>query len=245
MRRAGTGRVRRGTRAGRLGRPDAVAGPGRRHTGRPARTCIQPTGGVGQTGAMIDLDVSAVLFDLDGTLVDSTAAVRRAWDRAAAALQVPVAAFEPYLHGIPAPQVFARVVPGLSPDEVRDLTHEMLASQALDTADVRALPGAAASLAGLPDGRWAIVTSADARLASARIAAAGLPVPPVLVTTDDVAVGKPDPACYLLAAAKLDVEPRRCLVVEDAPAGVMSGRAAGMQVLGVLTTYPHLDAPYR
>jgi sugar-phosphatase len=140
--------------------------------------------------------------------------------------------------------VFARVATWLEPAAVRDLTEQMLAQQAADTGDVRPTPGAHAALAALPDDRWAIVTSGDRRLAKARIAAAGLPVPRVLVTSDDVRAGKPDPECYLLAAADLGAEPGRCLVVEDAPAGVAAGRAAGMAVLGLLTTYEDLAATY-
>ncbi len=168
---------------------------------------------------MIDLDADAVLFDLDGTLVDSSASVLRAWYRVAAALAIPFAEFEPYVHGIPAPDVFALVAPDLAPADVRDMTEQMLAAQALDR-DVQTTPGALAALAAVPANRWAIVTSGDRRLASARIAAAGLPVPQILVTSDDVDAGKPDPACYLLAAVNCGVEPRRCLVIEDAPAGV-------------------------
>lgn len=192
---------------------------------------------------MIDLDADAVLFDLDGTLVDSWASVLRAWHRVAAALAIPFAEFEPYVHGIPAPEVFALVAPDLAPADVLDVTEQMLAAQARDR-DVRPTPGALEALGALPADRWAIVTSGDRRLASARIAAAGLPVPQVLVTSDDVDSGKPDPACYLLAAAECGAEPARCVVIEDAPAGVAAGHAAGMTVLGLRTTYPELDAPY-
>ncbi len=186
-------------------------------------------------------DVERILFDLDGTLVDSTASVRRAWERVSGQLARPMSAFEPYLHGIPAPQVFAVVTPELTPEQVADLTEQMLVQQVGDTAGVVAQPGARAAVDDLPDGRWAVVTSGDRRLAPARLRAAGLPIPPVLITTDDVEVGKPDPACYLLAARRLRTVPRRCLVVEDAPAGIAAGRAAGMPVLGVRTTYPELD----
>jgi sugar-phosphatase len=89
----------------------------------------------------------------------------------------------------------------------------------------------------------AIVTSGGVRLSSARIAAAGLARPAVVVTADDVSLGKPDPAPYLMGAAKLGFPPERCLVVEDAPAGVISARAAGCPVVGVLTTHTELDAP--
>jgi mannitol-1-/sugar-/sorbitol-6-phosphatase len=191
---------------------------------------------------VIDFEVEAVLFDLDGTLVDSTASVRRAWAAMADELGVPLADFESYMHGIPGPQVFAAVLPAMPPDEARTLATRMNAEQAGDTDGVRAMPGAAAALTGLPHSRWAIVTSGDQRLATARIAAAGLPRPHVLVTFDDVRAGKPDPECYLVAASRLGRAPARCLVVEDAPAGVAAGRAAGMPVLGVLTTYRHLDA---
>jgi mannitol-1-/sugar-/sorbitol-6-phosphatase len=185
--------------------------------------------------------VDAVLFDLDGTLVDSSASVARAWRRVATEVGVPIEQFEPYLHGIPAPQVFALVTPWLPGSRISQLTDRMLAEQAADIGDVAAQPGALAALANLPASRWAIVTSGDRRLAPARIGAAGLPAPRVLITTDDVVVGKPDPACYLLGAKRLGYPPDRCLVVEDAPAGIASAMAAGMTVLGVLTTYEALD----
>ncbi len=190
---------------------------------------------------MLNFAGDAVLFDLDGTLVDSSASVLRAWHRVAIALNIPFSAFEPYVHGIPAPEVFATVAPGLSPHEARRLSDEMLVAQAADT-DVTPTPGALAVLRTLPTLRWAIVTSGDLRLALARIAAAGLPMPQVLVTSDDVDTGKPDPACYLIAASRLGFRPDRCLVVEDAPAGVQAGLAAGIPVLGVLSTYPQLEA---
>jgi sugar-phosphatase len=189
---------------------------------------------------VIDFDCDAVLFDLDGTLVDSTAAVIRAWRVTAAKLDIPFAAFEPYLHGIPGDQVMATVAPHLAPEQIDELSQWMLASEAQDTDGVVAAPGAADALDGLPPTRWAIVTSGDTRLATARIAAAGLPMPAVLVTIDGVRKGKPDPEPYLQAAARLGFAPARCLVVEDAPAGVESGQRAGMPVLGVLTTYRRL-----
>lgn len=189
---------------------------------------------------MTEFVVDAVLFDLDGTLLDSSASVLRAWRRVADRLQLPTTAFDPYLHGIPAPQVFTAVAPGLSAPAVAELSEWMLCEQAADGGDVVAMPGARELLAAVPADRWAVVTSGDRRLATSRIRAAGLPIPGLLVTADDVKVGKPDPACYLVAAARLGRPPHRCLVVEDAPAGIEAARRAAMPVLGVLATYPDL-----
>jgi sugar-phosphatase len=181
-----------------------------------------------------------VLFDLDGTLVDSGASVVRAWQWVADQLERPFSLFAPYVHGIPADQVFETVVPEVSGAQRADLVERMLSRQAEDTVDVFAIPGALDALDALPTPRWAIVTSGDLRLASSRIEAAGLPRPRVLITADDVQLGKPHPAPYLLAAARLRAEPGRCLVVEDAPAGVQAAAAATMTVLGVLTSASRL-----
>jgi sugar-phosphatase len=182
----------------------------------------------------------AVLFDLDGTLVNSGAAVLRTWRWTAAELGLPFSDFEPYLHGIPTEQVLRTVLPDWGEDKVRAFAEEQLSREAEDSADVVAIPGALDILDVLPSNRWAVVTSGDRRLAISRIRAANLPMPRVLVTSDDVVAGKPDPAPYLLGAARLGALPHRCLVVEDAPAGVRSARAAGIPVLGVLTSVSDL-----
>jgi mannitol-1-/sugar-/sorbitol-6-phosphatase len=182
----------------------------------------------------------AVLFDLDGTLVNSEASVVRAWHWASAELDVPFSTFVPFMHGIPAGEAITRAVPRLSAAEVIELAEQLNTRQAEDSSDVVATPGALKALDELPSTRWAIVTSGDRRLATARIRAAGLPAPRVLVTADDVQTGKPDPEPYLHGARLLGVQPGRCLVVEDAPAGVESARNAGMVVLGVLTSSANL-----
>jgi sugar-phosphatase len=187
--------------------------------------------------------VDAILFDLDGTLVDSSGSVRRSWRKLAEMIDRPWPEVEPHIHGVPVPQVMRMLEPDMPPERVEELRVFMVESESTDTVGVVAQPGAVQVLADLPPERVAIVTSGGIRLASSRIAAAGLPTPAVVVTADDVAVGKPDPAPYVKGAELLGFLPERCLVVEDAPAGVASARAAGCPVIGVLTTHESLDAP--
>jgi sugar-phosphatase len=184
--------------------------------------------------ALIGRTFDAVLFDLDGTLLDSTPAVRRSWDRwarerglRALPLEVP--------HGVPARQVLALLVPEA---EIEAAFARIEAIEVEEIVGITVLPGAVEALAALPADRVAIVTSGTPPLARARIAATGLPAPPLLITPDDVLRGKPDPAPYLLAAHRLGVDPRRCLAVEDAPAGLASARAAGCTTIALTTTHP-------
>lgn len=187
--------------------------------------------------------VEAVLFDMDGTLVDSSGSVERSWRRLAKLIPRPFPEVEPYIHGIPVPQVMATLEPDMPANRVAELAAFMVEAESTDTEGVVALPGALEALRDLPPDRIAIVTSCGTRLSTARIAASGLPAPAVVITADDVQTGKPDPAPFLLAARRLGFPPERCLVVEDSPAGVASARSAGCVVIGVLTTYPELDAP--
>jgi sugar-phosphatase len=182
---------------------------------------------------------AAVLFDLDGTLIDSTGVVERTWRRWADEYGLAPGWLPP--HGVPAKQVLADVVPAA---DVAAALARVSAIELSDVDGVVLLPGAADALAALPADRVAIVTSGVAALAELRTAHTRLAVPPVVVTADDVPVGKPDPAPYLLAARRLGVDPARCLVVEDAPAGLAAGRAAGCATLAVATTHPvvELDA---
>ena len=188
-------------------------------------------------------DVDAVLFDLDGTLVDSAGSVHRSWRKLADRIGRPWPEVEPHIHGVPVQQVLAVLEPDMPADEVAEVSEFMIVTESSDTEGVVAQPGAIQALTLLPPDRVAIVTSGTVRLASARIAAAGLPRPAVVITADDVVLGKPDPAPFLAGARALGFPPQRCLVVEDAPAGVTAARAAGCPVVGVLTTHDVLEAP--
>lgn len=179
----------------------------------------------------------ALLLDLDGTLVDSTFAVEAAWREGCAKFGLPFSAMEPFVHGIPARQAIRMAAPAMPSQQREFLAQFVLAEMASPDHVVTLLPGAAALLDALGFSRWAIVTSGDGRMASTSLRKAGIRPPRVLVTSDDVTRGKPAPDPYLAAAAQLPAAASDCLVVEDAPAGILSGRAAGMRVLAVATTY--------
>ncbi|GAA3917454.1 hydrolase [Amorphoplanes auranticolor] len=177
----------------------------------------------------VDLTIiEAVLFDMDGTLVDSDAAVERAWRVWAAEYAADPAAVLAVAHGAPAERTVRLIRPDLTEAGVAQAAARQLSLQYDDLSDVVATPGTPELLAALrlP---WAVVTSADVRLAKARLGAAGI-TPPLLITVEDIRAGKPDPEGYLRAAELLGVAPERCLVVEDAEVGVTAGRAAGAQV---------------
>jgi HAD superfamily hydrolase (TIGR01509 family) len=182
--------------------------------------------------ARVDLSrVRAVLLDMDGTLVDSDAAVERAWRAWAGEYAIDEHEALALAHGHPSDATARRLLPALDDDEILAAAQRQLDLQYDDLADVRATPGTA-ELLGVLDRRgllWAVVTSADVRLARARLGAAGIE-PEVLVTVEDVSRGKPDPESYLLAARRLGVAPDRCLVVEDSAPGIAAGHAAGMLV---------------
>jgi len=182
--------------------------------------------------------VRAVLLDMDGTLVDSDAAVERAWRAWADRHGIDLATVLAIAHGSPGERTIRRLLPEATDAEVAAQTASQLALEYDDLDDVTATPGAAELVAaldrlGLP---WAVVTSADTRLAKLRLGAAGID-PPVLVARDDITAGKPDPEGYLRAAADLGVDPARAIVLEDAPAGIAAGRAAGAIVVGITTTH--------
>ncbi|GAB3066070.1 HAD family hydrolase [Intrasporangium mesophilum] len=180
-------------------------------------------------------DVEAILFDIDGTLVDSTGAVERTWRAWAAGRGLDADEILRICHGRRSEDTIALLLP---PAEQAAAVSELEQLELADLADITALPATSTLLEALPPDRWAAVTSGPRRLMHARLGAAGLPVPAVLVSAEDVSQGKPDPEGYRRAAATLGVDVCRCLVVEDAPAGIEAGRASGARVLAVATSHP-------
>jgi sugar-phosphatase len=184
-------------------------------------------------------DCDAVLFDMDGTLVDSKELVERMWTHWATEHGIPVEAALALAHGRRTLETMQMLAPELAtPEEAARLD----TLEADEEEAHRAIPGAPEILSTLPADRWALVTSAGRALAVRRMAGVGLPEPLVVIGADDVAIGKPSPEGYLKAAARLGVDVRRCVVVEDTPAGTEAGRSAGAKVIGLETTYPAL--PY-
>ena len=184
---------------------------------------------------MLSVKCQAILFDMDGTLVDSTHCVEAIWKRWAARHGLELGRILAASHGRRTLDTIREIAPHLDVDEE---TRRLDAEELEVTKGIEAVPGAAALLQALPPQRWAVVTSAGRALAELRLRCAGLPIPPVLVSAEDVSEGKPNPAGYRRAAQLLQVAPEQCLVVEDTPAGLLAGRAAGMQVLALTTTYP-------
>ncbi|WP_020117621.1 HAD family hydrolase [Streptomyces canus] len=182
------------------------------------------------------IQAEALLFDNDGTLVSSLESVHRCWTRWAAEFGITAEAFaQVELHGRPAVEIAADLLPAdVVPRALARI--EELEVEDVPNGGVHLLPGTAAFLDSLPADRWAVVTSATRRLAEARLEAVGI-LPKTLVAADDVTRGKPDPEPYLLAARELGVDPSRCVVFEDAPAGLRAGRAAGMTTVALTTTH--------
>ncbi|MCX4821812.1 HAD family hydrolase [Streptomyces sp. NBC_01142] len=181
------------------------------------------------------IHAEALLFDNDGTLVSSMESVNRCWTRWAREYGITAEDFARVeLHGRPAAEIAADLLPA-------DVVPEAVARiEQLEVEDVAGgvvlLPGTAELLAQLPADRWAVVTSASRRLAEARLEEVGIR-PKMLIAADDITRGKPDPEPFLLGARQLGADPARCVVFEDAPAGLTAGRAAGMRTVALATTH--------
>jgi sugar-phosphatase len=186
-------------------------------------------------GCVARLLCAAMLFDMDGTIVDSRRCVERKWRAWAARRGLDPAAVLAGSQGLRNEDTIRLFAPDLDA-EAESAALKRHEERCRD--GIVAVAGAARLLHHLPAQRWAVVTSAWMRLARLRLHCAGLPIPAVLVTSDDVEHGKPDPEGYLQAAHRLKVSPRLCVVVEDAGAGIAAARAAGMRVIAVTAASP-------
>ncbi|ALX95929.1 phosphatase [Serratia fonticola] len=181
------------------------------------------------------MECKGFLFDLDGTLVDSLPAVERAWTQWAERHGISPQQVLDFIHGKQAITSLRHFMPNATEAELQHEFTLLEQVEAEDTDGVRALPGALVLLErikalGIP---WAIVTSGSVPVANARRLAGGVPLPEVFITSERVKQGKPHPDAYLLGAQGLGLAPQDCVVVEDAPAGILSGLAAGCQVIAV------------
>lgn len=184
------------------------------------------------TPAALIASAEALLVDLDGTLVDSTAPVRRTWRAFASRHSLDPEHVFRFAQGRPSRETIRQLAPHVD-QKLEAATVED--AEVSHTEGVSALPGAGALLTCAR--QLAIVTSCSSRLAHSRLGAAGLPTPRVLVSSDGLERGKPHPACFLIAARRLATDPERCVVLEDAPAGIRAGRAAGAIVIALRTTH--------
>src|SRR6202790_1987628 len=190
---------------------------------------------------MVTIHCGALLFDMDGVLIDSTPAVARVWHRWAVEHGFDPETVVHMAHGRPSRTTIRELMPNADPHEIDREDRQVERWEMEDLDGVVLLPGARQLLDILPPERWTIATSCTRPLAEVRLRAAGLPIPRTMITSSDVKIGKPDPEPYLKAAAKLGFAASDCIVVEDAPAGVRAGKAAGASVIAFLTTMPGGD----
>jgi len=183
----------------------------------------------------VKLSCDAVVFDSDGVLVDSIGVVEQAWEQLCAEFELDTDEVMSVMHGVRAEDTLQ---PRLSPSRAEAAVARLADLEQERAGGVAAVPGAAALVASIPDGRWGVVTSGSRRLAITRLAAAGIARPRVLITADDVARGKPYPDPYLAAAAALGIDAGSLVVFEDAPSGAAAASAAGAVVVALTTTHP-------
>lgn len=184
---------------------------------------------------MTKISCAAILFDLDGVLVESRGSVERQWTIWAKEYGLDPEEVIHVAHGRPTIETIREFAP-----PHLDMEAELQKMETREIGDmdlVKVIAGAADLLARIPPDRWTVVTSGTRALAEARLKYVGLPLPPKMVTASDITRGKPDPEPYLKGAKALGFEPGECVVIEDAPSGVQAGKAAGMRVIGVPTTY--------
>ena len=184
---------------------------------------------------MVNFNCSAILFDLDGVLVDSTRSVSRQYRLWAQKANLDPRIVENIPHGVRAIDVVRQLAPHLDAEAEVERLENM---EAEDQEGVVVMPGATELLASIPGNRWCVVTSGTRYLATCRLKHANLPIPRVMVSADDVSNGKPDPEPYLTGARLLGMNSTDCLVIEDAPAGIQAAHAGKMKVIAITSTYP-------
>lgn len=178
---------------------------------------------------------AAILFDLDGVLVDSAECVERTWREWSARHGLRVEDVMTIAHGRRTIETLKAVAPHL---DVAKEVAELEANEAMAEEGVYEVEGARALIASLPPDRWAVVTSGTRAIAEFRLNLVGLPIPRVLVCADEIAHGKPHPEGYLTAASQLGMDAVDCIVIEDTPPGIEAARSAAMRVIALATTYP-------
>ncbi|NMB54037.1 MAG: HAD family hydrolase [Leptolinea sp.] len=190
--------------------------------------------GTSQIQRKTHIECRAVLFDLDGVLIDSTECILRHWRDWAEKNHVDIRKIERVAHGLRTVETMRLVAPHQNVEQDAATFHD---HELLDTEGIIAIDGALRLLTALPEWSWTIVTSASRDLVKVRMAKAGLQMPEKCVTADDVRNGKPSPEPYLLGAEKLGNTPQECVVVEDAPSGIEAGKKAGMRVIAIASTH--------
>jgi sugar-phosphatase len=185
---------------------------------------------------LMQIECTAILFDLDGVLIDSTASITRHWQQWAQRHNLDLTEIMKVAHGRRTIETMRLVAPHLS---VEEEAQSFAAIEAADTQGVVTIDGALPLLNSLPPDAWAIVTSGGRDLATARLKSRRLPIPKIMVTAEDVVNGKPDPEPYLVAANVLGIPADQCVVVEDSPAGIAAASAAGMRSVAIASTHAY------
>lgn len=180
------------------------------------------------------VNADAILFDLDGVLIDSTTSIVQHWREWAEQHNLNLDFILQNAHGMRTIETMRIVAPHLN---IEEEARRFTANEITDTAGVVSIDGAWSLLTALPPASWAIVTSCGMDLVKARMAATGLPIPATLITADDVQNGKPSPEPYLAGARRMGLPVDRCVVIEDAPAGILAGKKAGMRVIAIASTH--------
>jgi mannitol-1-/sugar-/sorbitol-6-phosphatase len=180
------------------------------------------------------IECKAIIFDLDGTLVDSIECVEKTWNTWCKKYNISLDKFSPAMHGITSYQTIKTIAPDLDTDKVVVEFDEIELKQ---TEGLKLIPKADKILNELPPEKWAIATSGSKKLATTRLSYIGLPIPKIMITADDITNSKPNPEPYLLAAKHLGIPADDCVVFEDSLAGIESGKAAGAKVIGLTALF--------